>query len=213
MPPRIRPPHSLSGFALDESGTGSRSARIHGDVWRPAGERQDEEDKDRLCMNVEMTKELLRYNTWANERLLGALAHLDSAQFTRILGGSYPSVQATLIHIVWVEWLWVERWQGHSPMELFLPQDFPSVSHVAKRWIEIQATQQSFVQSLTPEDLQRVVRYTNRAGENWEYVVWRMIYHLVNHSTHHRGQLVNMMRLLDAQPATTDFLDWWDEGR
>ena len=164
-------------------------------------------------MDVDMAQELLRYNTWANKRLLDALAHLDSAQFTRTLGGSYPSVQATLTHIVWGEWLWVERWQGHSPMELFVPEDFPSASHVATRWSQIQAAQQSFVQSLAPEGLQRVVRYTNRAGEVWEYALWRMLYHLFNHSTYHRGQLANMLRLLDAQPAATDFLEWWDEGQ
>jgi uncharacterized damage-inducible protein DinB len=38
-----------------------------------------------------------------------------------------------------------------------------------------------------------------------------MIHHVVNHSTYHRGQVTNMLRLLGAQPATTDFLEFWDE--
>ena len=164
-------------------------------------------------MNLDMVEELLRYNTWANRRLFDAVARLDSGQFTRNVGGSYPSIQSTLTHIVWVEWLWVERWQGHSPKEVFAPQDFPAASDLASRWSQIQAAQETFVQSLAPEDLLRVIRYTNRAGEVWEYALWRMLYHLFNHSTYHRGQVTNMLRLLDAQPASTDFLDWWDEGR
>ena len=38
-----------------------------------------------------------------------------------------------------------------------------------------------------------------------------MIHHVVIHSTYHRGQVTNMLRLLGAQPATTDFLEFWDE--
>ena len=94
-----------------------------------------------------------------------------------------------------------------------MPGDFPLASGFASRWSQIQAAQEAFVHSLTPEDLQRVVRYTNRAGEVWEYALWRMLYQLFNHSTYHRGQVTNMLRLLNARPAATDFLEWWDEGR
>ena len=163
-------------------------------------------------MNLDMMQELLRYNTWANKRLLDAVARLDPSQFTRTLGGSYTSVQATLTHIVWAEWVWLERWQGRSPKELFVPEEFPSVSEFRARWSQIQATQEAFVGSLASEDLQRVVRYTNRQGETWEYALWRALYHLFNHSTYHRGQVTNMLRLLGAQPAPTDFLDFWDES-
>ena len=36
--------------------------------------------------------------------------------------------------------------------------------------------------------------------------------HLFNHSTYHRGQVTSMLRLLGTPPATTDFLEFWDEG-
>ena len=75
-------------------------------------------------MNLEMARELLAYNAWANGQMLEAVSRLDAAQFSRELGGSYPSVQATLTHILWAEWLWLARWQDHSPMELFEPSEF-----------------------------------------------------------------------------------------
>ena len=164
-------------------------------------------------MNPDTAQELLKYNTWANTRLLDAVARLDSSQFTRALGGSYPSVQATLTHIVWAEWVWLERWQDRSPKQVFAPEEFPSVSDLRVRWSPIQAAQETFVASLTPEQLQRVGRYTNMKGEVWEYALWRQLHHLFNHSTYHRGQVTNMLRLLGAQPAPTDFLVFWDEGR
>jgi uncharacterized damage-inducible protein DinB len=164
-------------------------------------------------MNLEMARELLAYNTWANGQMLEAVSRLDAAQFSRELGGSYPSVQATLTHILWAEWVWLARWQDHSPMELFEPAEFPSAESVKERWQTVQAGQRAFVASLTDDRLQRVGRYTNRKGETWEYVLWRQMQHLFNHSTYHRGQVTNMLRMLGARPVATDFLAYWDEGR
>jgi uncharacterized damage-inducible protein DinB len=164
-------------------------------------------------MDPETVQELQAYNTWANGRILDAVARLDSGQFIRALGGSFPSVQSTLTHMVWAEWLWLERWQDHSPKELFAPEEFPSVADLKARWGPIQAGQKAFVAALTPGRLRRAGRYTNRKGETWEYALWRQIHHLFNHSTYHRGQVTNMLRLLGAQPTPSDFLDHWDEGR
>jgi len=162
-------------------------------------------------MTLDTLRELLAYNTWANTRLLEAVARLDSDQFTRVVGGSYPSVQATLTHMIWAEWVWLERWHGRSRTELFTPEEFPSVSQCTTRWRQIQAAQEAFVAALAPDDLHRIVRYTNRKGEVWEYALWRQIHHVVNHSTYHRGQVINMLRVLGAQPATTDLLEFCDE--
>ena len=118
-----------------------------------------------------------------------------------------------MTHIVWAEWLWLERWQDRSPKQVFAPDEFPSVSELRTRWSSIQAAQETFVGSLTPEQLRRVGRYTNMKGEVWEYALWRQIHHLFNHSTYHRGQVTNMLRLLGAHPTPTDFLVFCDESR
>jgi uncharacterized damage-inducible protein DinB len=167
---------------------------------------------EEYVMEVDTIQELLRYNTWANARMLDAVEVLDSGQFTRALGGSYSSVQGTLTHMVWAEWVWLERWKGGSPKQLFSAEEFPTVSDVRARWLEIQASQEAFGETLTAQQLARVLRYTNRREEVWEYALWRMIHHLCNHSTYHRGQVTNMLRMLGAQPAATDFLVFWDEG-
>ena len=164
-------------------------------------------------MNPEMAEELLSYNTWANGRMLEVVSDLDAEQFSRELGGSFPSIQATLTHMLWAEWVWLERWQDRSPMELFQPSEFPSVESVKSRWQSVQAGQRAFVTSLTQDRLQRVGEYTNRKGETWQYVLWRQVHHLFNHSTYHRGQVTNMLRLLGTRPVGTDFLAYWDERR
>jgi uncharacterized damage-inducible protein DinB len=164
-------------------------------------------------MNLDMARELLSYNTWANGRILDAVSDLDAAQFSREIGGSYPSIQATLTHMLWAEWLWLERWQDRSPWEIFEPSEFPSVESVRDRWRAVQAGQRAFVAALTDTRLEQAGRYTNRKGETWEYVLWRQMQHLFNHSTYHRGQVTNMLRLLGARSVATDYLVYWDAGR
>lgn len=135
-------------------------------------------------MEPATARELLRYNAWGNGRALDTVAALEPGQFTRDLGGSYPSLQATLTHMLWAEWVWLERWQGRSPKELFTPGEFPTVSHLRARWSLIHAAQKVFGESLTAQQLQQVLRYTNRQGETWEYALWRMLHHVCNHSTY-----------------------------
>src|SRR4030095_9351025 len=126
-------------------------------------------------MNLEVARELLAYNTWANGQMLEAVSRLDAAQFSRELGGSYPSIQATLTHILWAVVGWLARWQDQSPMQLFDPSESPSVESMKERWQSVQAGQRAFVASLTDDRLQRVGRYTNRKGETGEDVLSRQV--------------------------------------
>ena len=79
-------------------------------------------------MDVADIQELYRYNQWANDRAFEAASGLTLEEFTRDLGNSYPSVRDTLTHIVWAEWIWLQRWKGTSPQHRFDPAEFPDVS-------------------------------------------------------------------------------------
>jgi uncharacterized damage-inducible protein DinB len=164
-------------------------------------------------MDPRTMQEFCRYNTWANTAMLDIAARLTLEQFQSDLGGSFPSVQATLTHIMWAEWIWLERWTGGSPTDVFSSQDFPSVPVLGHRWGQVQMAQTRFVDSLTSEALQQSVRYVNLKGETWEYPLWRQVYHVVNHSSYHRGQVTHKLRQLGIAPRTTDFLNFCDQVR
>ena len=74
------------------------------------------------------------------------------------------------------------------------------------------AGQKAFVAGLTTESLAGRVSYENLQGETWEYSLAHMIQHVVNHSTHHRGQVAAYLRQLGRVPPITDFLVYLDEG-
>jgi uncharacterized damage-inducible protein DinB len=162
-------------------------------------------------IDVTAVQELYRYNRWANERVFGAVSTLTQEQFARDLGSSHASVRDTLTHIVWGEWLWLQRWRGTSPQTVFQGTAFPRPDALKARWLEIEPEQRGFVESVTPERLRSIVRYVNLQGQTWQYPLWRQMYHLVNHSSYHRGQVTTLLRQLGARPVPTDFLVFHDE--
>ena len=156
-------------------------------------------------------QEMVRHNNWANSRILDIAGELTSEQYRRPVGGSFPSVQSTLTHIMWAEGMWLERWTGGAPRRMPTPGDFPSVPDLRFRWSEIARDLENFTSCLTADRLQRVVRYVNFKGEVWEYSLWRQMYHVLSHSSYHRGQVTNQLRQIGSQSCTTDFLNYCDE--
>jgi uncharacterized damage-inducible protein DinB len=47
-------------------------------------------------------------------------------------------------------------------------------------------------------------------GERYAYPVWQMMVHLVNHGTHHRSELAEMLTQLGSPPPSLDLLVYYD---
>jgi len=155
--------------------------------------------------------ELYRYNWWANGRMFEAVSKLTPEAFSRDLGSSYPSARDTLLHIVWAEWIWLQRWKSSSPQSVWQSSDFRDVDAVRTRCLKVENEQRAFLDEINAERLLTVVRYVNLQGETWQYPLWRTMYHVVNHSSYHRGQLTTMLRQLGARALPTDFLVFHDD--
>ena len=162
-------------------------------------------------MNVDDIRTLYAYNRWANRRLLAAVRLLQPMEFIRDLSTSFGSIRGTLVHIVWGEWLWVRRWLGESPTQVFDLEKFPAVDSLESTWDEVERDQRNFIAGLSDERLIGRVSYENFQGDRWEYSLGHMMQHLVNHSSYHRGQVVTLLRQLGHNPPTTDFLVYLDE--
>ena len=155
---------------------------------------------------------LFAYTRWGNHRLLVACEPLSASAFTRDLGTSHRSVRGTLVHTLWSEWIWLKRWQGTSPRQVFAEEEFPDVVAITARWADVDRDRDVLLGGLTESRLATRVGYENLQGQRWEYPLGHMMQHVVNHSSYHRGQVVTLLRQLGRTPPTTDFLVFFDEG-
>ena len=159
-----------------------------------------------------MIRENMEYNYWVRDRQLRGCAALTEEQFLRRIGGSFPSVRETFAHMVAVEWIWLERWRGQSPRALPSAEEFPTLAAVTERWGAVERHMREYLASLDEATLERPLTYTNTRGEEWTYPLWRVILHLLNHQSYHRGQITTLLRMLGVQPPRVDFLVGQDMG-
>jgi uncharacterized damage-inducible protein DinB len=160
---------------------------------------------------LEQIVELFAYTRWANNRILEATAKLSGEELSRELGNSFPSIRATLVHIVGAEWVWLSRWNGESPTALPAWLELLSNEAIRRRFEEIDAERRIYLEHLEEVGLNALIRYRNLKGDPFAAPLWQLLLHLVNHSTYHRGQVVTMLRQLGHSAPATDLVQFYRE--
>ena len=164
-------------------------------------------------MERDLILEQYHYHHWASDRILGAITLLTSAQLDEKWGGSFGTGRALLRHVVGVEHLWCERWNGRSPKGL---PDFPATHggrEYLAEWHQVKADQGEYLSELTRDVLQGQLAYVNVKGDRLTYPLADILLHVVNHGTYHRGQLAHLLRDRGQAAPSTDYLVFVEERR
>jgi uncharacterized damage-inducible protein DinB len=151
---------------------------------------------------------LLDYTVWANHRAMRAAATLSVDDFKRDLGSSHGGVRGTLVHTLGAEWIWLERWKGVSPTHRLDEAEFPDVMAVRERWKVIEDHRASWFAALREGALAETISYSTLDRRSFADPLWKLVQHVANHSTYHRGQVVTLMRILGAKATASDLVLW-----
>jgi uncharacterized damage-inducible protein DinB len=158
-------------------------------------------------------RELFEYNRWATAKILECVAPLTSEELQRPTGGSFGSLGGTLVHACGADWVWLERLHGRSPRSLPQEEDLSSFEAIRTRWAAVEKQRDEYLAKLSPERLQEWLSYVNFAGESCKYRLSEVLFHIANHLTYHRGQVVSQLRQLGKPAAATDYLRLLDAQR
>jgi len=162
-------------------------------------------------MDLETIQQLFDYNAWANQRTVAGCESISNEQFLRQLGGSFGSVRNTLAHIMDVEWLYHERWNGREPSAFPKAENYSDVSSIKTRWKSIDADINYFVAALSADEISQVIEFRNTKGILFRHPIWETMQHMVNHSTYHRGQITTLLRQLGGSPQVSDMIYFFRE--
>jgi uncharacterized damage-inducible protein DinB len=150
---------------------------------------------------------LVAYTRWADRRLLEPCAALTPSQYTLELGGSFPSVQATVAHLAGAAKLWSLRVGGLPYGGLMPVAEIPDVATALARLDEAYVIFETVAAEWEAARFETFT-FRNIAGVEISKPRWQCFRHIVNHGTYHRGQIATMLRQLGVKPPLTDLLYW-----
>ena len=151
-------------------------------------------------------------NAWANHRLLKACGQLSQADFVAPRTSFFPSIKATLNHILTVDWLYVDMLersrQGRPPNlesgKFFEPeQPFDTCVALAREQHKCDARLITLCLELDDDGLDGPVQVPRAAGVYTDQV-GRILAHLFEHQIHHRGQAHAMLAGTSVAPPQLD---------
>jgi uncharacterized damage-inducible protein DinB len=156
----------------------------------------------------------LTYNLWANERI----GHVIMAQNEGVLNAeqksSFATISKTVFHIWDAEVIWLTRLKGGSLT------DWPSKSFTGTKanmlhgFIKNSTELLNFVKEKGESFLGQTIAYKSMKGDPYESSVEEILFHVVNHGTYHRGQIITMLHGVGAkQVVSTDLINWFREQR
>jgi uncharacterized damage-inducible protein DinB len=139
-------------------------------------------------------KKHLAYNEWANTKVADVLREVEDQIFFQDNKSSFPSIAKTVLHIWDAQDIWVKRMQGTSQSK------WPSASFKGSKddslngLIESSSELSTFISSKPKTFFSTSYAYKNMKGEPFESTYEDTLFHVVNHGTYHRGQIISMLR-------------------
>jgi uncharacterized damage-inducible protein DinB len=152
---------------------------------------------------------LAKYNYWANDIAMGWLDQITDNQWNKKLIGSMDSLAGTCTHVAGAEKIWLERFENRP--EPFLTSHFNgSKSELLEIWKLASNNLILYIENLEADELSESFEYKNMKGETLSSIKFEALAHLFNHSTYHRGQIVNYLRTVGfTQVSSTDLITFY----
>ncbi len=162
-----------------------------------------------MLKNITYLQSLANYNIWANNLVISWLQQISEEDWQKDLGGSMPSIATTVIHIAGAEKIWFERLNNEvSP---FLTTYFKgNKEEIIEIWETASQNLSVFLSKISIEKLEEVFEYKNLAGDTFSSKKIEALAHVFNHSTYHRGQIVNYLRQIGFNKlSSTDLINYY----
>ncbi len=162
-----------------------------------------------------MTKAILqshlRYTAWATGRLLEAAAGLTSDEVLHDFGTADKNVLLTLAHSFAADQIWFHRVEG-TPRSNFTGDEDRSLQALQAEWPKYCQKWLELLASEAEDSLARIIEFTDLKGKPHQQPLWQIILHVVNHGTHHRGQVSGFLRALGKVPPQLDLIFYYRQA-
>lgn len=133
------------------------------------------------------------YHVWANNTIIGFIENISGDQLTATVVSSFATIKATVVHLANAEYNWLQRVQGNSVWETKITEE-NTLTEITDFWKQQSQQWCDVVAAHDITGLMQPIDHQNLSGQHHSLDLYKIIMHVCNHATYHRGQLVTMLR-------------------
>jgi uncharacterized damage-inducible protein DinB len=157
-------------------------------------------------------RKMARNNAWSNHRLYAACTRLDEGEFKAARTSFFPSLHATLNHLLAVDHYYIDALVGggRGPAAFSEYQPIDDITRLASAQADSDRRLIAFCDRLGPADPARRVTTDRGEAGTFDEAIGDLLAHLFLHQIHHRGQAHAMLSGTTVKPPQLDeyFLDF-----
>ena len=159
-------------------------------------------------------RKLAYNNALANHRLHQACGRLMPGEFEAARVSFFPSIKATLNHVLTVDWFYIDALEGGTlgPAAWNNEEPFDDIATLAAEQAKVDRRLVTLCEAATPEKLASVTEI-HRGERIQRERMEDVLNHLFQHQTHHRGQVHTMLAGTSVPPPQLDEFIVADDAR
>lgn len=109
-----------------------------------------------------------------------------------------------LSHLLNAQAIWLDRIENKNP--IYKVWEMHSVDTCEKINQENYNRSQALLKATDAKDLDTVIAYKNSKGIDFKNKIRDILFHIINHSTHHRAQISLILRQQGYDPPVSDYI-------
>jgi uncharacterized damage-inducible protein DinB len=131
------------------------------------------------------------------------ITSLSLEQFTQNVGYSHGSIRNQIIHLISVDDTWFSGLRGVEIPELPNPANFDDRKIIRAYWDNVEQNMRDYLAKLR-DDMLFDKPFAD--GEDKDLILWQVLFHVVNHGTDHRAQLLRLLHDLGVKTGPQDYI-------
>ncbi|MBZ0292662.1 MAG: DinB family protein [Anaerolineae bacterium] len=149
-------------------------------------------------MTADDFRKLYEYHFARNRTIWDrCIVPLSDEQFTQNLDYSVGSLRNQMVHMLNIDDRWFSGLRGEAIPDFLNPVHFPKRSAIREQWDTVETHMRAYLDQLTDNDLQ---------GSLGDLKTWEVLFHVLNHGTDHRAQVLAMLHLIGAPTFPQDYV-------
>jgi len=154
---------------------------------------------------AEVLRDHVNYTAWANTRLIEAVGALSHQELIRDFNTANHNVLGTLAHVFTADRFWLDQIEGSPPARFLVPEQDMRLAVRRSEWSALLDRWKKWGGLLTEESIHKNISYRLK-GDAFITPTWQIVLHVVNHDTHHRGQVSGFLRAMGHVPPSLDLI-------